>query len=527
MCGFVFAQHISNAQNPTGTDSESGPVYHYSQFITRNDLKNHIAILASDSLEGRGFGTKGSFKAGEYIASQLRYENLQAMGDRGTYFQPVVLNRWNRDKALININSGTGSLKNSLVPGQDYNFTPGHIPVEVNFSVDHFMFCGFGIFDEAYSDYQYAQIRGEVIMIMEGEPMKDKKYLISNTPTPSKWKTDIESKLEVAVLKGAKAVLVLVDSTKFAKKTPEQFSKTSIYTDDTKIKYKIPVIYVNEAALARILAPKEQKRIKRFISNVRKGKVSSNYISSNIKVNLSSKASPVRDRNVVAKIEGSDPELKKEYIVVSAHYDHLGVVDGKIYNGADDNGTGTAALISLSKALHALKENKFPIKRSILFLFATGEEVGLLGSKYFVDNPLIPLRDIKADINIDMIGRGDEAHEANENYVYVIGSDKINPLLDKKIRENNSWSVNYKLDYTYNDLKHPLKLYYRSDHYNFAEKGIPSVFLFGGFHKDYHQPDDDPIFINYRKVEDISRLVYFTLIDLANHPGEIMTKYKN
>ena len=523
--GLSICQTNLIAQNNSASDSEVGAVFHYSQFITRNDIKNHIAILASDSLEGRGFGAKGSFKAGEYIASQLRYENLQALGDRGTYFQPVLVNKWNREKANFNINSVTGLLKYSLVPGQDFTFTPGDIPAEVNFSIDHFMFCGYGIFDEKYSDYQYAQVRNEVIMIMEGEPVKDKKSIITNTINPSKWKNDLKAKLEVAVLKGAKAVIVLVDSTKFIKRTPDQFLKANLFTDDLKIKFKIPVIYLNESSLPGMLNQKELKRLKRFISNVKKGKVSSNYISANFKVSLSSKSSTVRDRNIVARIEGSDPELKKEYLVVSAHFDHLGVVEGKIYNGADDNGTGTAALISLAKALNALKENKYPLKRSILFLFCTGEEVGLLGSKYFVQNPLVPLKDIKADINIDMIGRGDDTHEENENYVYVIGSDKINPLLDRKIRENNSWSVNYKLDYTYNDIQHPMRLYYRSDHYNFAERGIPSVFLFGGFHKDYHKPDDDPIFINYRKVEDISKLVYFTLIDLANHPGEIMTKY--
>ena len=198
--------------------------------------------------------------------------------------------------------------------------------------------------------------------------------------------------------------------------------------------------------------------------------------------------SVIRDRNVVAVLEGNDPVLKNEYIIVSAHYDHIGIVNGEINNGADDNGTGVAALINLSKALKALRDNNYILKRSLLFLFCTGEEVGLIGSRYYTEHPIVPLRDTKININIDMIGRNDGQHADNENYVYVIGADKINPMLDRTIRENNSWSVNYKLDYTYNDTNHPSRLYYRSDHYNFIEKGIPSVFLFGGFHKDYHRP---------------------------------------
>lgn len=527
-CGCIqlFVFNTLTGQN-SGIEAENGPVYHYSQFITKSDLKKHITLLASDSLEGRAFGTKGAFKASEYIASQLRYEGISAKGDRGTYFQPMNIHKWSGDLMEFDIRTATNQIKNKLIPGLDFNYNLADIRSEVKLDGNHFMFTGYGVMEKNYNDYQYAQVRNEIVMFLEGEPKIDKKYLVNNSEKMSRWSTDITLKIETAIQRGAKAIFILVDSTKFPARSTEQLANTNLYTDELSPKYPIPVIRINESALPKMLSPKEFGKIKKYITAVKKGKISSNYISSIFQLKLTTKHTVIRDRNVVAVIEGTDPELKKEYIVVSAHYDHIGITNGEINNGADDNGTGTAALLSLTKALKALQENNYPLKRSILFLFCTGEEVGLVGSKYYTQHPIIPMRDIKININIDMIGRNDDQHAENENYVYVIGSDKINPLLDRSIRESNSWSVNYKLDYTYNDLKHPLRLYYRSDHYNFAEAGIPSVFLFGGFHKDYHKPTDDVFFINFNKVEDITRLVYFTVIDLVNKPNEILTQYKD
>lgn len=502
-------------------------LYHYSHFITRHDLRQHIELLASDSLEGRAFGTIGCFKAGEYIANNLRYENLKAAGDRETFFQPVVVNKWTRQKSDFDVVTAQGNLKYKMIPGADFSYQINEVPASFSISADHIMFAGYGISDDAYNDYQYAQIRGEVVLILEGEPFRDGHYAVSGSDKPSRWSEDLKWKVETAAQKGAKAVLLLIDSTRFPRRSPDDFAGMPMYTDDLKMKYSIPVIRINEKALAHFLLPRELKRVKKLAGNVKKGKVSSNYVLTNFNIRLSSASASVRDRNIVAIIEGSDETLRHEYIVLSAHYDHLGVRNGQVYNGADDNATGTAALISVSRALKGLRDNDYPFKRSVLFIFCTGEELGLLGSKYFVDHPVVPLRNVKADINIDMIGRRDDKHDENENFVYVIGSDKINPLLDRTIREANRRTVNYKLDYTYNDPDHPLRLYYRSDHYSFAERGIPSVFLFGGFHKDYHQPGDDAAFIDFKKVEDISRLIYFTVVDLVNYDGQIMTDYKN
>lgn len=218
--------------------------------------------------------------------------------------------------------------------------------------------------------------------------------------------------------------------------------------------------------------------------------------------------------NIWAFVKGS--EKPNEIVVVSAHYDHVGTKNGEVYNGADDDGSGTVALLEIAQAFaKAAKDGKGP-KRSILFLHVTAEEYGLHGSRYYSENPLFPLKNTIADINIDMIGRHDEFHTDSSNYVYVIGSDRLSTDLHKAVEKANDNSVKLNLDYKYNDLNDPQRFYYRSDHYNFAKNGIPSVFFFSGTHEDYHQPGDEADKIEYDILEKRTRLAFMTAWELAN-----------
>ncbi|MFY7740187.1 MAG: M28 family metallopeptidase [Flavobacterium sp.] len=193
--------------------------------------------------------------------------------------------------------------------------------------------------------------------------------------------------------------------------------------------------------------------------------------------------------NIWAFIEGS--EKPNEIIVISAHYDHVGMKNGEIYNGADDDGSGTVALLEIAQAFQKAKKEGHGPKRSILILHVTGEEHGLHGSRYYSENPLFPLANTVADVNIDMIGRRDEAHKDSNNYVYVIGSDYLSTDLYNICEAVNTKYTKLNLDYKYNDRKDKNRFYYRSDHYNFAKNGIPSVFLFNGVHADYHKATDE------------------------------------
>jgi Zn-dependent M28 family amino/carboxypeptidase len=218
--------------------------------------------------------------------------------------------------------------------------------------------------------------------------------------------------------------------------------------------------------------------------------------------------------NIWAYIEGS--EKPNEVLVISAHYDHVGAKNGEIYNGADDDGSGTVALLEIAQAFQKAKKDGHGPKRSILFLHVTGEEHGLHGSRYYSENPLFPIANTITDINIDMIGRRDDAHAKSNNYVYVIGANRLSSDLDAICTAANTKYTKLDLDYTFNDPKDPNHFYERSDHYNFAKFGIPSVFLFNGVHADYHQPTDSPDKIEYDALAKRAQFAFVTAWELAN-----------
>ncbi|OIQ16968.1 MAG: peptidase M28 [Flavobacterium sp. MedPE-SWcel] len=218
--------------------------------------------------------------------------------------------------------------------------------------------------------------------------------------------------------------------------------------------------------------------------------------------------------NIWAFIEGS--EKPEEILVISAHYDHVGMKNGEVYNGADDDGSGTVALLEIAQAFMAAKKDGYGPKRSILFLHVTGEEHGLHGSRYYSENPLFPMDNTIADLNIDMIGRRDFNHEDNDNYIYVIGSDRLSTDLHNINEAANKKYTNLELDYTFNDRNDPNQFYYRSDHYNFASKGVPIIFYFNGVHADYHKATDTPDKIEYDLMAKRTQLAFTTAWELAN-----------
>jgi len=226
--------------------------------------------------------------------------------------------------------------------------------------------------------------------------------------------------------------------------------------------------------------------------------------------------------NVVAYIKGS--EKPDEIIVISAHLDHIGISgNGEINNGADDDGSGTVAVLEIAEAFKtAEKEGNGP-KRSVLFLHVTGEELGLYGSRYYADvDPIFPLENTVANLNIDMLGRIDPGHEDSSDYVYLIGSDKLSSELHAISESVNKEFFNIDLDYTYNDENDPNRFYYRSDHYNFAKNNIPVIFYFNGTHADYHRPSDTPDKIEYELLAKRAQLIFCTAWELANRDDRII-----
>ena len=235
---------------------------------------------------------------------------------------------------------------------------------------------------------------------------------------------------------------------------------------------------------------------------------------------LNIKGKMVKTENVAAIIEGN--EFPNEYIVISSHLDHVGIQNGMIHNGADDDGSGTVAMLEIAEAFQAAAATGQGPKRSIIFLHVTGEEKGLLGSSYYTKNPLYPLVDTMANLNVDMIGRLDPKRtDKDPNYIYLIGADKISQELHDISEATNKKYTQIKLDYTYNDDKDPNRFYYRSDHYNFAKNNIPVIFYFNGTHDDYHAPSDTPDKINYDMLAKRSKLIFYTAWELANRKNKI------
>ena len=226
----------------------------------------------------------------------------------------------------------------------------------------------------------------------------------------------------------------------------------------------------------------------------------------------------IKGENVLGFIEGTD--LKEELIIITAHYDHLGKHEDKIFNGADDDGSGTVATLEIAEAFMLAKKEGNGPRRSVLIMPVSGEEKGLLGSKYYTDHPIYPLENTVANLNIDMIGRVDDWHE-NGDYVYLIGADMLSQELHDISEQTNDQYVGLELDYTFNAEDDPNRYYYRSDHYNFAKNNIPVIFYFNGVHEDYHKVTDTVEKIDFNKIQTITRLVFLTAWELANRDERI------
>ena len=226
----------------------------------------------------------------------------------------------------------------------------------------------------------------------------------------------------------------------------------------------------------------------------------------------------IRGENVLGYIEGSD--LKDELLIITAHYDHLGKHDSLIFNGADDDASGVSAALEIAEAFMLAKKEGHGPRRSILIMPVSGEEKGLLGSRYYTDNPIYPLENTVANLNIDMIGRLDDWHD-NGNYVYLIGSDRLSYDLHNLNEKINDDYIKIDLDYRFNDKDDPNRYYYRSDHYNFAKNNIPVIFYFNGVHEDYHKPSDTIEKIDFDKINTITRLIFLTAWEIANRDERI------
>ncbi len=505
---FSFAQTEKRA--PNGHD--------FAENITAEGLKEFLTVLASDEYEGRETGQPGQAKAADYIANKFKSFGIPAKGENGTYFQEISFYNEKWTSIMLNAN---GKQYRHL---KDFYSFPGANKNRLKFNTKKLYFLGYGVDDAKYSDYKGKNFKGKTVMIYSGEPKSPNgNYLVSGTAEPSKWSTDFSNKIAAARKHGVETLLIIDPELQknIADNRVKILGGRTIMGKPDEMKNRVNHLFISPTMAKSIIGKKMKKVVAAREKINGKGKAKKVKLKSKMEIRQKIDDSNLIGSNVVGFVEGSDPAVKNEMVIVTAHYDHLGVRGESIFNGADDNGSGTSTVMGVAQAMMKAKKAGYGPRRSVLFMLVSGEEKGLLGSQYYVNHPMFPLADAVANINVDMVGRVDKKYEENPNYIYVIGSDRLSMGLHNTNEEMNSKYTNLVLDYTYNAEDDPNRYYYRSDHYNFAEKGIPAVFFFNGTHPDYHRPTDTIEKINFSKMAKIGQLVYHTAFELADKEQRI------
>ncbi len=489
------------------------PSVKYAAQITGERLKQHLSIIAGPEMEGRETGTEGQRKAAAYIESQFKAMGLISVPSLNGYqqFYPLY-----QDSLQTTSLSAGGK---DAVFGTDF-ITPLNSNETGKFKGKKLIFIGYGIDDKAYSDYTNVNVKGKVVMFFMGEPKKDGKFIISGTNRGSEWSfPGITKKLALAASKGAVGALVVSPQTEtFNQRAVENGKKTGVYfprpSGDKMVNYAMISHAFARSVIGdgflfdSVLASAKRAEILKINGYEKKYKTGFSFTKYRTTINAS---------NVVGVVEGTDK--KDEYVFVTGHYDHLGMRNGKIYYGADDDGSGTCAVINMAEAFaKAAAEGNRP-RRTMVFMTVSGEEKGLWGSEYYSDHPFFPLDKTSVDLNIDMVGRIDTERKTGDtlNYVYVIGHDKLSSDLPVINEGMNNKYTQLTLDYKFDDPNDQNRIYFRSDHYNFARKGVPILFFYDGMLKsDYHQPGDTVDKIYWDLYEKRTRMIFHTAWEMAN-----------
>ena len=463
----------------------------FSNIITKEGLKAKLSILASADMEGRETATPGQKKAAAYIESEFKRMGLQP-GNGGSYQQlyPVYQDELTEKKLAVN--------GRSFEWDKDFSFALQTIS-SGNFNYSNAVFAGYGLVDSAkgINDYAGLDVQGKLVIVLEGTEAGiptmgpgGNRAFNANPASPM-------SKMRNAMTKGAAGLFIITND--FPRKNPSTV-KGGMYIRPNNNKGFVMASISKEVGNA-ILGGSTNKATYTASINLVATKVVNNLESS----------------NVVGVIPGSDK--KDEYVVLSAHYDHLGKKGDVIWYGADDDGSGTVSVMQMAEAFStAAKKGKGP-RRTLVFLIVSGEEKGLLGSDYYSEHPLFPMDKTTADLNTDMVGRVDTERPTADslNYVYVIGHDKLSTDLPVINEAANKKSSNITLDYKYDDPNDKNFIYYRSDHYNFAKKGVPVLFFYDGMLlADYHKPTDTIEKINFDLMQKRVVMIYYTASEIIN-----------
>jgi hypothetical protein len=515
IAGFLLAYSLPPDLRPyfyNTKDARSGL-----KSITPTYLKSIVSVLASDSLRGRYSTFPGQKKAAHYIQTELQSLGIKPLPSIGSYYQKFTLDRISlSDSQNAYIYSDTDTT--SLIYSNDFYISPSGIYNSQKISGE-LVFAGYGISSSRYNydDYAPITVRDKWLMVIEGEPQLHDSESIFNGSEPTRW-SRIRTKKWKANQSGAAGLIVISNnfhgesSRPFGESLKEirhSMARPILQLPDAEKTNYIPLILMDHEMADSLLLASSGKTLSEYQAIIDKALEPVSFpmnISLEMEIGVTEEAA--QTENVVGIHEGADPNLRDNYVVLTAHYDHMGAIgDTIIFQGADDNASGTAGVLAVARAF---AQNPVKPDRSVIFALLSAEELGLLGSQYFTDNPPVGIDSITANINLDMIGRN------VRDSVYVIGSNMLSWDLHNisEIARHHVRKLHF--DFKYNDVDDPQRLYYRSDHYNFAKYDIPSLFFFSGLHEDYHRPTDTAEKVDYIKAARVSKVAFLTAWGVAN-----------
>lgn len=505
--------------------------------ITSSDLESYVTFLASPLLKGRMNGEEGLEIAAQYIASQAKLTGLKPANGT-SYFQPYAVMKKTMDPNKTKVQIISNGKDTVIVKEPMFQLVPTG---PADFTLDgEVVFAGYGIKADKYkyNDFDNLKTEGKILLVMDRAPMSEngEKCLFEEPNWSSAM--SFQMKLTTLIYSKAKAILFVSDPKSGFQSFDESNPGIAGYLKSTVTLNSEKPEIVNQFMagmpkvifIHRIVADELLKGSGHSLEELQKSIDSTlqphsfTITDKLLKINEVSLLEEKVLNNVAGYIEGSDPVLKNEIVVFSGHYDHIGASGSKINTGADDDASGCAALLSMAEAFQSLQ--KKPL-RSILFLWVSGEEIGLYGSKSYVDNPLFPLEKTVADLNMDMIGRvkgvADSTKEnpmTGPNTVFVITDSQSKDL--RSIADEIDKKSPLDFDYSLSGRDHPLQLFARSDHYNFVKKDIPVLFFTTGLHTDYHTPGDVVEKIDFKKMEIVTRTMFEIGLTVANRKTRLI-----
>jgi hypothetical protein len=473
----------------------------FASTITADDLKKHLYIIAGAGMEGRETATEGQRKAAAYIENQFKSLGLQP-GNNGSYQFGYPIYQDSLISTSIEINGKSFELNTDFAVGTGLAYTSTMMCGEV-------VFAGTGVVDSSRNDYKGVNPQGKIVLILPNASSASSASFGGNIGSSNRRSGyNPFAALENAQKNGAAAILMV--QTNFPRKAG--LAKGAPYLNGFHKTVYPNTFFVSEQIAKAIMGADYDSAIEA----IKNGNPRPKTYEADVKLDFKKSINELHSSNVIGYIEGTDK--KDEYVFITAHYDHLGKRDSVIYYGADDDGSGTVSVLELAKAFAKAKAAGKGPRRTMVFMTVSGEEKGLWGSQYYSEHPLFPLNKTTVDLNIDMIGRTDPKRKVGDstNYVFVVGDDKLSSDLRPISEAMNKKYVKMELDYKYNAPNDPERIYYRSDHYNFARKGVPIIFYFNGTHNDYHRPTDTPDKINYNLMAKRAQLVFYTAWEMAN-----------